>query len=120
MPEAIVKFSKNLSAQDKYLVLNWGLVDLRRLVAENLGIFGHPEAVLFQDDVGVSFIDPHGQDLMGKYLVSVRVEANDYPERRPIARPAAKAIRDALVAKVPALQDQCYVWVRLSFGEFVD
>lgn len=119
MPEVTIKFAMAVPGS-RQEIISWCDFEMPGLVAANLGIEGHPKASLTPDDVEVSFVVASPRDRMGMYVLAVKVDANDYEERRPITRKAATQIRDALVRKFPALQGRVYVWVRLTYGEFVD
>jgi len=119
MPEVIIKYDQR-RLRDRHAVLYWLRDNLPQLVAEHLGIKYHPEAALVPEDVELEVRDVGEFDRPGKYIVQVMVNANDYPERRGMARDGARKILAAIIEQFPSLSGQAFVWVRLGFGEFVD
>lgn len=119
MPEVVIKYDPSIS-RGQFEIIDWLVINLGPLVADHLGIKDHPEAALSPEDVELEFRPTGLYDVTLGYMVQISVNANDYPERRKIARSAAVEILSAIVNQFPDLKGNAYVWVRLSFGEFVD
>lgn len=115
MPEVTIRYSEKVPVGALSIICE----HLPNIVAEVLGVAG-TDAALIPQDVEVLPPAPFGIGGHNTPDLSIRIEANDYPERRMILTGSSRRISDHLLLTglVSLTGIRASVWIRLAPADF--